>query len=139
MSMAGDLSVLVNGIGLAVCFAILLVTANTMSMAVRERHTEIAVLKTLGFTNAEVLGLVVSEALLIGAAGGVLGILGTRGIIWVLDHGAGGTWFGFAGMELSPLVAVSGLGVALLLGLAAGVMPAWSAYRARVAEMLRSI
>lgn len=139
MSMAGDLSVLVNGIGLAVCFAILLVTANTMSMAVRERHTEIAVLKTLGFTSAEVMGLVISEALLIGAAGGLLGIVGTRAIIWVLDHGAGGTWFGFAGMELSAVVAVSGLGVALLLGLAAGVMPAWGAYRARVAEMLRSI
>ena len=46
MSLVGDLGALVNGIGLAVCFTILLVTANTMSMAVRERRTEIAVLKT---------------------------------------------------------------------------------------------
>ncbi len=138
MSMAGDLGALVHGIGLAVCFAILLVTANTMSMTVRERRTEIAVLKTLGFTNAEVMGLVVSEALLIGAAGGVLGVVGTRGLVWVLDHGAG-TWFGFAGMALSPLMALSGLGVALALGLAAGLMPAWGAYRARAAEILRSV
>ena len=49
ISMAGNLALLLNGIGLAVCFTILLVTANTMSMAVRERRTEIAVLKTLGF------------------------------------------------------------------------------------------
>ena len=48
ISMAGNLALLLNGIGLAVTFTILLVTANTMSMAVRERRTEIAVLKTLG-------------------------------------------------------------------------------------------
>jgi putative ABC transport system permease protein len=122
-----------------VCFAILLVTANTMSMAVRERHTEIAVLKTLGFTSAEVMGLVVSEALLIGAAGGALGVAGTAGILWLLDHAASGTWFGFAGMELSPAIAASGLGLSLALGMAAGLMPAWGAYRARVAEMLRGV
>ena len=50
--MAGNLALLLNGIGLAVTFTILLVTANTMSMAVRERRTEIAVLKTLGFSSA---------------------------------------------------------------------------------------
>ena len=139
MSMAGDLGVLVNGIGLAVCFTILLVSANTMSMAVRERHTEIAVLKTLGFTSAQVMGLVVAEAMLMGALGGVLGVGGTRAILWVLDHVSSGTWFGFAGMELNPVVALSGFGVALALGFAAGFMPAWGAYRARVAESLRSV
>jgi putative ABC transport system permease protein len=139
MSMAGDLGVLINGIGLTVCFAILLVTANTMSMAVRERHTEIAVLKTLGFTGAEVMGLVVAEALMIGAAGGMAGVAGTAGLLWMLDHASGGTWYGFAGMELSPLIAASSLGVALALGLAAGLMPAWGAYRARVTDMLRGV
>jgi putative ABC transport system permease protein len=138
MSMAGDLSVLVNGIGLAVCFAILLVTANTMSMAVRERSTEVAVLKTLGFTSAEVMGLVVAEALLIGAVGGAVGIAGTRAFILFLDHGAG-TAFGFAGMVLSPTVASLGLATALALGLGAGLMPAWAAYRARVVDILRSV
>ena len=139
MSMAGDLGVLINGIGLTVCFAILLVTANTMSMTVRERRTEIAVLKTLGFTSAEVLGLVVTEALIIGLAGGVLGVAGTASIIWMLDHVAEGTWFGFAGMELRPVIAAYGVGLALALGLAAGLTPAWGAYRARVAETLRGV
>jgi putative ABC transport system permease protein len=121
-----------------VCFAILLVTANTMSMTVRERRTEIAVLKTLGFTSAEVMGLVVTEALLIGLAGGVLGVAGTASIIWMLDHSEG-TWFGIAGLELSPVVAAAGVGLALALGLAAGLAPAWGAYRARVAETLRGV
>jgi putative ABC transport system permease protein len=139
MSMAGDLGVLVNGIGLAVCFTILLVTANTMSMAVRERRTEIAVLKTLGFTSAQVMALVVAEALLMGALGGALGVGGTRGILWVLDNAVHGTFFGFAGMELRPMVALSSFGVALALGLGAGLMPAWGAYRARVTDMLRTV
>jgi putative ABC transport system permease protein len=139
MSMAGDLGVLINGIGLTVCFAILLVTANTMSMAVRERRTEIAVLKTLGFTSGQVMGLVVSEALVIGGAGGVFGVAGTAALIWALDHATSGTWFGFAGMELTTRVAATGLTVALAQGLAAGIMPAVGAYRARVTEMLRGV
>ena len=62
VSMAGNLALLLNGIGLAVTFTILLVTANTMSMAVRERRTEIAVLKTLGFGSGLVMGLILGEA-----------------------------------------------------------------------------
>ena len=74
MSMVGDVSLLLNGLGLAVCFAILFVTANTMSMAVRERRAEVAVLKTLGFTGAQVMGLVLAEALILGGLGGDLGL-----------------------------------------------------------------
>jgi putative ABC transport system permease protein len=138
MSLVGDLSVLVNGIGLAVCFTILLVTANTMSMAVRERRTEIAVLKTLGFGSGQVMGLVVTEALLLGAAGGVLGIAGALLAISASNHAPEQTFLGIAQLELRPMVALSGLGVALALGFAAGFLPAWGAYRARVTEMLRN-
>ena len=69
ISMAGNLALLLNSIGLAVIFTILLVTANTMSMAVRERRTEIAVLKTLGFSSGQVMGLIVAEAIAAGRAG----------------------------------------------------------------------
>jgi len=137
-SMMGDLSVLLNGIGLAVCFTILLVTTNTMSMAVRERRTEIAVLKTVGFSSRQVMGLVVTEALLIGASGGALGIGGTQWALWTLNHMPEKTLLGIAHLELSPQVGLVGVGVALGLGLAAGFAPAWGAYRARVTEMLRS-
>jgi len=138
MSLVGDLSALLNGIGLAVCFTILLVTANTMSMAVRERRKEIAVLKTVGFGSGRVMGLVVTEALLLGVAGGALGIGGALLTIAVLNGAPRQTFLGIAHLELRPIVALSGLSVALALGFAAGFLPAWGAYRARVTEMLRN-
>src|SRR5262249_44622075 len=81
IAMAGNLALLLNSIGLAVSFTILLVTANTMSMAVRERRTEIAVLKTLGFGSGRVMGLILAEALFLGALGGGLGILSSQGLM----------------------------------------------------------
>ena len=72
---------LLNGIGLAVTFTILLVTANTMSMAVRERRTEIAVLKTLGFPGRLVLVLIIAEAVVLGVLGGAIGIVLGMGTI----------------------------------------------------------
>jgi putative ABC transport system permease protein len=138
LSLVGDLSVLVNGIGLAVCFTILLVTANTMSMAVRERRTEIAVLKTIGFGSGQVMGMVVTESLLLGATGGVLGIGGALLAVAALNRAPEQMFLGIAHLELRPWVALWGLGVALALGFAAGFLPAWGAYRARVTDMLRN-
>ena len=69
VAMAGNLALLLNGIGLAVAFTILLVTANTMSIAVRERQQEIGVLKTLGFPSGLVMALILIEALLMGVHG----------------------------------------------------------------------
>jgi putative ABC transport system permease protein len=143
ISMAGNLALLLNGIGLAVAFTILLVTANTMSMAIRERRTEIAVLKALGFSSAQVMGLVVAEALMLGALGGALGVGGSQGIMWTLTHTPGIkdalAGIGLTELNLQPLVAVLGLVVALALGLAAGFVPAFGAYRARIADMLRTV
>jgi putative ABC transport system permease protein len=139
MLMFGDLGALVNGIGLAVCFTILLVTANTMSMAVRERRTEIAVLKTLGFTGVQVMGLVVAEALLLGALGGGLGVMGAQALLSVVNRAAGQVQFGITDIELRAFTAWTGFLTALLLGLVSGLLPAWGAYRARVTAMLRTV
>jgi putative ABC transport system permease protein len=141
--MAGNLAFLLNSIGLAVSFTILLVTANTMSMAVRERRTEIAVLKTLGFSSAQVMGLIVAEAIALGALGGGLGILGSQGIMFLLTK-APGVGDALAGMGLSelhlkPMIGVMGFGVALALGFAAGFVPALNAYRSRITDMLRTV
>jgi putative ABC transport system permease protein len=125
-----------------VSFTILLVTANTMSMAVRERRTEIAVLKTLGFSGGRVMGLIVAEALLLGVLGGALGIGASKGVMFLLMHTpikdmlAG---IGLSTLSLRPAVAVLGFGVALLLGFAAGAVPAWGAYRSKITEMLRTV
>jgi len=143
ISMAGNLALLLNGIGLAVSFTILLVTANTMSMAVRERRTEIAVLKTLGFSSATVMGLIVAEALLLGVLGGALGIGGSQAIMWALTNTPGISdalaGIGLSELNLKPFVAALGFAVALFLGLAAGFVPAWSAYRSRITDMLRTV
>jgi len=143
VAMAGNLAFLLNSIALAVSFTILLVTANTMSMAVRERRTEIAVLKTLGFSSLQVMGLIVAEALALGALGGGLGLGGSQGLMWFLTHTPGIrdmlAGLGLSELHLRPMIAALGFAVALGLGFAAGVIPAMSAYRARITDMLRTV
>jgi putative ABC transport system permease protein len=141
VSLAGNLALLLNGIGVAVTFTILLVTANTMSMAVRERRTEIAVLKTLGFGSRLVMLLILAEALAIGALGGGLGVLLGSLTIKALPNAPmiGDAIRQFPNLGLSPAVGGLGFGIALLLGLGAGLPPALGAYRARITEMLRTV
>jgi putative ABC transport system permease protein len=143
VSMAGNLALLLNGIGLAVTFTILLVVANTMSIAVRERRTEIAVLKTLGFKSGQVMGLVVAESVLIGVLGGLIGVGGAEAILWTLTHAPGIkdalAGLGLSSLSLRPIVAVLGFGNALFLAFLAGFFPALGAYRARITDMLRTV
>ncbi|HVP53739.1 MAG TPA: FtsX-like permease family protein [Candidatus Eisenbacteria bacterium] len=141
VSLAGNLALLLNVIGMAVAFTILLVTANTMSIAVRERQQEIAVLKTLGFSSGLVMTLILSEALLLGLMGGLLGIFISRAIIAILKDVPflGDILRGFPNLGLSPSIAALGVAVALLLGLLAGFVPALLAYRARITEALRQV
>ena len=143
VAMAGNLTLLLNGIGLAVTFTILLVVANTMSIAVRERRKEIAVLKTLGFTSKLVMGLVVAESVLIGVLGGALGIGASQGLMWLLTHTPGIqdalAGLGLSSLSLRPLVAALGFANAVFLGFVAGFLPALNAYRARITDMLRTV
>jgi putative ABC transport system permease protein len=141
IAMAGNLALLLNGVGLAVAFTILLVTANTMNIAVRERQQEIGVLKTLGFPSGLVMSLILIEALLLGVMGGALGL----GLAWIAIQGLPSVPFvgdvvrQFPGLGLSPKIVSYGLGTALLLGLLAGFVPSLLAYRARITEVLRQV
>jgi putative ABC transport system permease protein len=143
VAMAGNLALLLNGIGIAVTFTILLVVANTMSIAVRERRKEIGVLKTLGFTSRQVMGLVVAESVLIGVLGGAFGIGASQGLMWLLTHTPGIrdalAGLGLSELTLRPLVAAFGFANAVFLGFAAGFFPALNAYRARITDMLRTV
>ena len=143
IAMAGNLAYLLNGIGLAVSFTILLVTANTMSMAVRERRTEIAVLKTLGFGSALVMVLIVAEAVTLGVLGGALGIGASQALMLFLTRAPGVSdmlaGIGLSGLSLKPAVAALGFVVAIFLGFAAGFVPAMNAYRSRITDMLRTV
>jgi putative ABC transport system permease protein len=139
-ALAGNLVALLNGIGLAVAFTVLLVTANTMSMAVRERRTEIAVLKTLGFPSRLVMALILGEALVLAAAAGALGVWLARGLVSNLaDIPFIGAALGqFPPLRLSTPLAAGMFAVAIALGTLAGAVPAWTAYRARIVDTLRA-
>ncbi len=139
-ALAGNLVALLNGIGLAVAFTVLLVTANTMSMAVRERRTEIAVLKTLGFSSGRVMGLILTEALILAASAGLVGTLLANLLVSNIANipYLGAVLGQFPTLQLSASLAAVTMGLSLALGLVAGFAPAWGAYRARIVDTLRT-
>jgi putative ABC transport system permease protein len=133
VNQVGDVGSIMVAILVAVLFSILLVTANTMAQTVRERTNELAVLKTLGFSNSLVVGLVLAEALFLALLGGGLGL----GITWLLVSR------GSLNSAFLPLFVIRGrdmiIGVVLcgLLGVLAGALPAASAMRLRITDALR--
>ncbi len=139
--LGGNLILLLNGIALTVMFTILLVTANTMSMAVRERRTEIGVLKTLGFRSGLVMSLVLGEGGILGAIGAVTGLLLGRFLVNLLPKipVIGDLMRGFPQMSVPPAIAVAGVSIGVVLGATASLIPALLAYRARITELLRQV
>jgi putative ABC transport system permease protein len=137
--LGGNLVLLLNGIGLAVMFTLLLVTANTMSMAVRERRTEIGVLKTLGFSAGLVLWLVLAEGVLLGLCGAAIGLLLGNFLLVALPDipVIGDLVRSFPKMDVPPVIATSGILIGMLVGLLSGLFPSFSAYRARITDLLR--
>jgi putative ABC transport system permease protein len=129
----GDIALITASILGAVFFTILLVTGNTISQSVRERIGELGVLKAIGFTNGQVLALVLLESCLLSLLGGVLG-LGLAELI----IGRGDPTHGMLPLFYFPnRQLVLGLGLSLALGLVTGVFPALQAMRLRVADALR--
>jgi putative ABC transport system permease protein len=134
----GNVKLFIMSISLAVVFAILLVSANTLAMSIRERTREVAVLKTLGFTRKTVLGLFVSEAVVLSLAGGVLGVLGASALLFMMAHSPQGGQF-FNGMKLTAGTVMVSLIVAALVGLISASVPSWNASRQNIVEGLRHI
>ena len=122
----------------AVTFTILLVSGNTMAMAVRERVREVGVLKTLGFTNGVVLWLMVSEAIMISLIGGVIGLALTYGLCLLLRGlPAALTFADFSQVTVPPPVIIICLFVAAMIGLISSIIPALGASRRSIVEALR--
>ncbi|HET9951708.1 MAG TPA: ABC transporter permease [Candidatus Eisenbacteria bacterium] len=136
ISMMGNVSLLMAILGSAILFAILLVTINTMMMAARERTTEIAVLKTLGYSDGLVLRLVGTEAILVSLVGGVIGCGAAWAIFQRVDFTAGGF---FPNFNVLPGTVGFGLLLALAMGLVSGLVPALQAGRLRIATALRKV
>jgi len=133
MKQMGNIEFLILAIGSIVFFTLLLVTGNTMAIAVRERTAELAVLKAIGYSDRFVLGLVLAESLLIAALGGVVGL--------ALAYGVAGQDItsGILPTYLSGMALAAGAAVALATGFLAGVLPAVSAMRLQVAYALRRV
>jgi putative ABC transport system permease protein len=130
----GNIKLFLLSIAGAVVFTIMLVSANTMAMSVRERIREVGVLKTLGFTSTGVLALILSEAALTALVGGALGVAGAFAAGTVLEKAAAGFFSGFK-MPLWGIPVC--LGAALVIGLASSLIPALSASHSRITEALR--
>ncbi|MBV8782424.1 MAG: FtsX-like permease family protein [Phycisphaerae bacterium] len=133
LAFLGNVKLFLVAICSAVTFTILLVSANTIAMSVRERTREMAILRTLGYTPGEILQLVLGESVMISVAGGVVGL----GIGFLLAVGmeAGGANFGFQGIKWQAAAVV--LTIAALIGILGAMVPAIIASRANVVESMR--
>ncbi|MBZ5503984.1 MAG: FtsX-like permease family protein [Acidobacteriia bacterium] len=131
----GNIQFLIMSIGGVVFFTLLLVTGNTMAIAVRERTGELAVLKAVGYSDRFVLLFVICESLLIALIGGCLGL----GLAKLFTLGGDPTRGLLPFFFLPGEAILAGLGVTLLVGAASGIIPAVGAMRLRVVDALRRV
>jgi putative ABC transport system permease protein len=121
----------------AVTFTILLVSANTMAMSVRERTREVGILKTLGYTPEAILFMVLGEAGLISIIGGAIGLALAMSMTAVVRHAP--TFLQqMKTLAITPDVAVLCVALAFLIGVFSSFIPAWNASRTSILESLRS-
>ena len=121
----------------AVVFAILLVSANTMAMSIRERTREVAVLKTLGFRRETILSIYIGEAVTISLFGGFLGATAATLLMILASKAPNGTFF--TGFKVNAPTYLAALAVAALVGFLSAVFPSYQASRRNIVDGLRHI
>ena len=129
----GDIGALVSRILAAVFFTILLLTGNTMAQSIRERIPELAILKTIGFSDGRVTLLVLAEAVLLLLLGSGLGMLVATGLLPSLNQATGGR---FPPLFVYPSTWLLALGIAVALALVIGLPPALRARRLKIVDAL---
>jgi len=142
MEMMGTVKGLIHGISVVILFAVTLIVANTVAMSARERVTEIAVMRTLGFRRTHILGFILSESVLMSLLGGVLGVILAK---YVFIPGM------VKGMQTTPMapflinfrvtwmVLVSAFGISVGVGVLAGFVPAIRSSQVRIVDGLRQV
>jgi putative ABC transport system permease protein len=133
LAFLGNIKMFLLAVCGAVTFTVLLVSANTIAMSVRERTREMAILRTLGYTPGEILQLILGESVVISALGGVIGLI--MGVLLAKVLQAVGADFGFREMRWQAGLLV--LAMAISIGLLAALVPAMIASRKNVVESLR--
>ena len=128
----GDIGLIVRWILFAVFFTLLLVVGNTMAQSVRERIPELAVLKTLGFSDGSVLGLVLAEAFALCLCGGLVGLALASLAGGLVEKGTGGQWQ----LALNGWVWFLGTVAIVVMSLAVGLLPGLRARRLKIVDAL---
>ena len=136
VSMLGNVRTLVISISTVLIFTIILVTANTMAMSIRERTGEIAILKTLGFAPGQVLSVLIGESAFIAVLGGLLGSLGARYLMGAVDFNAYTTGF-IQVFDVTWATVLLAAGISLVVAFTSTFVPAWSASRLAIADAIR--
>jgi putative ABC transport system permease protein len=137
VSFLGNVKMFLIGISAAVMFTILLVSANTMAMSVRERVREVGVLKTLGFTPGTILSLILGEACALSLAGGAIGFLLSTFLTSGIRKSPAGAFLPPIA-PFDPSVAVVCVLTAAVIGLTSSLLPALNASRTPIVQALRS-
>jgi putative ABC transport system permease protein len=138
ISMWGNIKLLVTLISTAVVFTLLLVTASTMSMAIRERFRELAILKALGYRRHMLFAFILAESFGLAAMGALIGVGGayclyTFGDVPKMTHGM------FTVLPVTPEIIGTGVAVAAGLGITASLMPSIAVMRMSVVQGLKSL
>jgi len=137
LSFLGNVKMILLSICAAVTFTILLVSANTIAMSIRERVREVGVLKTLGFTRGTILSLILGEAVAIAILGGAVGVALASALCGVVRSGPAFS-DDLRHLTIQPPVVLACLVVAAVIGLISAFIPAWNASRTSIVEALRS-
>jgi putative ABC transport system permease protein len=133
LAFLGNVKVFLLSICGAVTFSILLVSANTMAMSVRERAREVGILKTIGFTTRQILGIILGESVIISVAGAGLGLL----LASLLCTGVGKAVPAFQNLSIQPVIVAISLALAAAIGVLSSIVPALNAARTPIIDAIR--
>jgi putative ABC transport system permease protein len=141
MEMMGNIKLLVRSIALTVLFTVVLIVANSVAMSARERVTQIAVIRALGFRRGQVLALVLSEAMVLAVLGGLFGIaIGVpvvKGLVSVMSHTPVAP-FAY-NVKITAANMLNAFGAAVAIGVLAGFVPAIRSARVSIVDGLRQV
>lgn len=132
----GNVKAFLFAICAAITFTVLLVSGNTMAMSVRERVKEVGILKTLGFTNGNILSILLGESVFISILGGAIG-LGLTVAFCSLLRNAPSTFADMGRLLTPPWVLLASMAIAVVVGLLSSLIPAWSASRRSIIDAMR--
>lgn len=138
VSMFGNIKMLIGSISTVIVFTMILVTASTMSMAIRERMREIAILKAIGFDGKRVVSMIVAESFGLALAGGIVGCFGAKLLFANVDIYALTQGF-FLKFDVTPHILAGGMLIAAVLGVTSCAIPALTAMRATIVAGLREL